>query len=497
MRYFDAGTTGDSGSPVLRKDRNQAIGTHVIGTPKINGASTIGGKHRNPYNAYISAFDGGYEIVSRKGGVSTIQIPTNSGSEGGMAGPTPELDFGKILKTALKVTGPVGSALSAVAPALGPIGGPVAGVAGTVLGVASSLAGKSESSLEQASGNRKSNHEKKAMNDAGANPDRSSSSVPEEYHVYRAVLAEAVLQSVQSLPTDVADEIGLYDTMESSFDSIASPTKIIAPKILPPIFNFGLKFALDALKKQESGMESDLPPSSWPRMEKPPTKPRRENDFLKGLTGGSEGESGDEFFTKFEIAIKKGDGRTWVQPEGGLMALSKLMPESESAFAPSQQDIDTQVLANRAVIAEGALRAVEKADTELLEREGFFPIVKSILTKYGPPVVKAAPQIYDAVKPLVKDLLDLRKQQESGGLGGDSGRKKKQTFGQYVNAMGAGDGDGDGDQQPSSGGDKSTPQKKRQTFGQYVDAITDDEQSKVNFDTPCPASRPGLSSWFS
>ena len=314
-----------------------------------------------------------------------------------------EEGFFEFLKQGVKIGGPLLSGvLSTGLPmVLGPLGGPV----GALASVAISAAGKL------------------AESHTGA----ESFGDPTEGVAERAILAEAAFTAMMKMDKQKLAEEGFFDDMRKVISRVGSVVKNVAPKVLDVVAEPTLRLALDALQKGPHGgaegfyapADGALIPGGAPTpggARRPPTGGARKSLHLAA-------DSGSEAFMARLAAASSEDSEGFFDFLGGIASKAIKSPVlmevakhglpllqhalTESAIADEAPPVMAPMegLRERAVLGEAALQAAMKAPQHILEEEGFFDIMASVVRKIGPVVMKAAPQIIKAVGPVVSGIV--------------------------------------------------------------------------------------------
>ena len=400
---------GNSGSPVLRKDDLVSIGAHVYGGDP-NSASVIG-RNGNPYKDYVATFDKSFPKAAAPPGIQSFpglnfaQVPTDKKLSNGEAsfddGQDEEADFLDFVKKAIGIGAPIAKEVlkEALPVFLGPVGAPLGALAGLLL----SATGKTAESL------------------TGAESD-TGKPIKLNGVAERALLGEAAFQAVMSMGKDKLEEEGFLEDMMKTVNTLRPIVEKVAPRIAPILTEPALRIALDTINKvskpkAESG--GDFPVRrNIKRTESSFTRADRQTEaFMEALMGpttldptGEEGFFGDlgNIITSGLTAIPNIIGTV---VEKGLPVLIGALTESEFDAPDAASSFDGAF--NRALVGEAALQTLIKQPVSKLEEEGLFDIMKGVLQRVGPAVIKSAPGIIKAVTPLVNDLLGKT---ESGGL---------------------------------------------------------------------------------
>ncbi|KAJ4293978.1 hypothetical protein N0V90_007667 [Kalmusia sp. IMI 367209] len=443
---------GNSGSPVIRESDSVAIGVHVYGGEP-NSASVIG-QYGNPFLDYIAAFDlraqnapaptvnfstgvpcHYYTVPTSKtpdvikkpvdltsGAFSNFTTQQGFGQTGlqpssakSFARPTEasrrkaidgtivrqaskttmglatsnghsidEEGFLDIFKSAIKIGGPILSA----------VGGPIGGLASVALSAAGNVA--------------------HAFGAEGA-LDMPNQQVAPEGTVERAIVAEAALRALLEMDHQTLEEEGFLDDIKSVVLKVAPVVRQAAPKILEVVGPAALQLAIGALKRPtnaaEGGFEFDLPKKQTVHLLDLPNTGT--DAFVARLTAATEADAegfldglGGFFKSAGSFVGKAIKTAGPVLVDVAAAGLPRLLGGAESGVAdpdPSPMKAMDGVW-QRAVVAEAALQAVLKAPQDVLEEEGFFGDLAKHIKNVAPLVIKHAPSVIAAVKPIVKNL---------------------------------------------------------------------------------------------
>ncbi|GLB11773.1 hypothetical protein AtubIFM57258_008643 [Aspergillus tubingensis] len=372
---------GQSGSPVLVQNRPLiSIGAHVYGGAGNNSASPIGGEYGNPYHEYISVLQRPYPVQTTKAGIKYVRVGGDSMDRKSDA----EDGFWDDLKDVLKVGAPmVSGALQTASPFLGPIGGPIAALAGTAISVAAKRS--VESGLTD------------------AHPGESAHSRTAE----EAILSEATLQAFLRADADRMKQLGISTRIMEEYKKTAADVDIVAPTILPAILPAALHLSQDMYTQK--GAEADrepFHPTSYGRRE-PIRLPRdfRDDSFTHYLLKSVERETEDEIFWGMLGSVLSAASKGANAVQTGLSVISKTVPTTEAAFEEQPMDPYLKVLGRRALLAGATLQVLRNTPPEQLETEDFFARIQFIVQKIGPAVMKFAPVVVSAVRPILTPII--------------------------------------------------------------------------------------------
>ena len=332
-----------------------------------------------------------------------------------------EEGFFDFLKQGVKIGGPLlNGVLSMGLPmVLGPLGGPVGALASVAISAAGRLA-ESHTGAE-------------------------SFGDPTEGVTERAILAEAAFTAMMKMDKQKLAEEGFFDDMRKVISRVGSVVKNVAPKVLDVVAEPTLRLALDALQKgPHGGAEGFYAPTGGALIpggapapggaRRPPTGGARKSlhlaadsgseAFMARLAAASSEDSEGFFDFLGGIASKAIKSPVLMEvAKHGLPLLQHALTESDIADEAPPVMAPMEGLRERAVLGEAALQAAMKAPQYILEEEGFFDIMASVVRKIGPVVMEAAPQIIKAVSPVVSGIINQGSGAESLAVPGRGLRK--------------------------------------------------------------------------
>ena len=349
------------------------IGTHVFGSANANLGTTINGIYGNPYESYICIFDSQYPTIQKLDGITYVRVPLKrTGAEALVDGFSSE-EFWNDLKSAIAVAQPIPSDVLGVKTlAFGPVSAPITALAGTALGkfarLGSDFVGQ----------------------------------VPDNTHIYRAVVAEAALWVVEDMDDETVRTIEIVETMKSIYSDIAPQAKLLAPKLLPVLMDLALRVALDALQKQQSGPESESPSNGPPqRLKVLPQTSQPLEPLTRKLLEPTVRVTRDEGFWNALGNVLSAAGQANAAIPPAKDPLNHLVPNTQDTLNHLQQEGAMVDFIKRAIMGEAVLQALQKINPEhleYLESEGCLASLKSTVQKIGPAVVKLAPSVIEAME---------------------------------------------------------------------------------------------------
>ena len=351
------------------------IGTHVVGGKSINFASVINGIYGNPYRSYISVFDRQYPTVQECRGITYVHVAYRPTASDALNDGSGSVEFWSDLKSAFNVAQPiVGDILDMKNSALGPVSSPITALVGAALGVARKLARQENDAPEQ---------------------------VPDNAHVYRAMLAEAALCVIEDTDEETVQNMKIVETMQSVHNGLATQARLLAPRLIPVLMEPSLRVTLDVCHRHQSGGESEFLFDGHPQELKFSTDSLEvpESDrFTHELLGQTIRETGDQGFWDILGDILSIAGQT-IEP---ATQAGNLFEHLASETQDTQGEKILSDFTNRAVMGEAVLQALQKIDSNYLESEGFLTGLKSVVQEIGPTVMKLAPSVIESMGQIVR-----------------------------------------------------------------------------------------------
>ena len=454
---------------MLRQHDLVSIGAHVYGGA-LNSASVIG-KYGNPYGDYIAAFGlplpndalnlipvtgnrsisapvpAGYgssipvsmvttgptrhASQAQKSQRSAVpQTPTRSQRErgstmtkliqnGGVAQggnvtarsqltETEEEGFMDVLRTVA----------SALPTGLGIVGGPIGALAGFALSAASNLTAESVDAESAMDG-----------------------STIHEGSMERAILAEATLSALQSAKLPPGLEESIFSDMKDVVMKALPVIRKAAPHVMGAMMEPALKIALDSLhnynQRAAAGAESFEAATSEPFR---PTvlyssdidnRADHQTEAFLGLLQTSlrqnlqesamDVDSEEGFLDVIKAGARFAGQGVLAAVKHGLPILVDVMKQSGGAESfedqpdsgPAARLLAADPLAQRALVADAALKAVMSVPPEQLQEEGFFDFIGDAIKTIAPIAMKVAPVVAGAINPTVGKIVKSVLNQES------------------------------------------------------------------------------------
>ncbi|KAK4694818.1 glutamyl endopeptidase, partial [Lecanoromycetidae sp. Uapishka_2] len=462
---------GNSGSPVLRQHDLVSIGAHVYGG-SFNSASVIG-KYGNPYQDYIAAFglplpNNALNLIPVTGNTAiSAPVPSGYGSStpGSMnvIGPVntrlaSQVQHGPLAQarsqpqrtsTVTKRTQNGGVAqdrkqivnkqmteseeegfmdvlktvASALPTGLGLIGGgPIGALAGFALNAASKFV--AETSTAESAMDTPAFH---------------------EGSMERAILAEATLSALQSAEMHPDLEESIFSDIKDTVMKALPVIRKAAPHVMGAMMEPALKIAIDSLhnynQKVASGAESFEATSSEPfrptvqytsAIDQPAD--HETEDFLGQLQtslqqnlqeSAMDGDSEEGFIDIIKAGARLASKGVLAAAEHGLPLLVDVLKQAGGAEAFEDQPssvssadlLAADPLAQRALVADAALKAIMKLPPQQLQEEGFFDFVTDAVKTIAPIAMKFAPVVAGAINPTIGKLVSTVLGQESALAG--------------------------------------------------------------------------------
>ena len=307
---------------------------------------------------------------------------------------------------------------SALPTGLGIVGGPIGALAGFALNAASNLTAESvaaESALDESTIN--------------------------EGSMERAILAEATLSALQSAELPPGLEESIFDDIKHTVMKALPVIRKAAPHVMGAMMEPALKIALDSLhnynQKSAAGAESFEATTSEPFR---PTVLYSSNidnradhqteAFLHHLQASlrqnlqesaMDGDSEEGFIDLITAGARFAGKGVLAAVKHGLPILVDVMKQSggaesfedEPSSGPSARLLAADPLAQRALVADAALKAVMSVPPEQLQEEGFFGTIFDGIKKIAPIAMKVAPVIAKAINPTVGKIVKSVLNQES------------------------------------------------------------------------------------
>ncbi|KAH0031796.1 hypothetical protein KCU78_g2706, partial [Aureobasidium melanogenum] len=398
---------GQSGAPILRQKDGvtKSIGTHCYGGGgnENNSGNSIGGQWGNPYASFVNLFsnisvfgtpeDIRYTEVQSTGGSSSPSgslIPTGSREE----------SFFDAFKSALKIGAGV---LPIAGSVFGPIGGAVGTAAGAMLGAVCEAAVMSSES------------------------DLSEDNLTEKGVAERAMLAEASLQAILSLPITPESQ-AVINHMQTIWQDAPPNVDFLAKALAPQISATAMSLAVNQLPRsltthnQEAFMDRQALTSG------PESSVFAQTPFNEGLFAPTKPVAGEEgvfdwLGTALHAAINKtrplvSQAAKAAIAEFGPKLVDKVLgnigggSESLPVQAGLSKDTEVSLLLKRALVADTALQALQALSKDQLDAllatadlegntEGIFDSIKNVVQKYGPTVLDLAKEAVKMYVPVI------------------------------------------------------------------------------------------------
>ena len=461
--------SGNSGSPVFRQHDLVSIGAHVYGGA-LNSASVIG-KYGNPYGDYIAAFglplpNDALNLIPVTGNRSiSAPVPAGYGSSIPVSmvttGPnrhasqvqhsqrsvipqtqtrsqrersstmTKLIQNGGVargrhtttrsLRTEAEEEGFIDvlrSVASAVPTGLGIVGGPIGALAGFALNAASNLTAESADTESAMDG-----------------------STIHEGSMERAILAEATLSALQSTQLPPGLEESIFSDMKDAVMKALPVVRKAAPHVMGAMMEPALRIALDSLhnynQRAATGAESFEATTTEPfrptvlyssNIDNPAD---HQTEAFLGLLQASmrqnlqesamDGDSEEGFFDVIKAGARFAGKGVLAAVKHGLPILVDVMKQSggaesfedEPSSGPAAGLLAADPLAQRALVADAALKAVMSIPPEQLQEEGFFDFIGNAIKTIAPIAMKVAPVVAGAINPTVGKIVKGVLNQES------------------------------------------------------------------------------------
>ena len=312
------------------------------------------------------------------------------------------------------------TAASALPTGLGIVGSPIGALAGFSLNAASSLIAESVDAESAMDG-----------------------STIHEGSMERAILAEATLSALQSAQLPPGLEESIYSDMKDAVMKALPVVRKAAPHVMGAMMEPALKIALDSLhnynQRAANGAESFEAATSEPfrptvlyssDIDNPADHQTeafldlvqaslRQNLQESAIDGDS--EEGFFIFDVIRAGARFVDKGVLAAVKHGLPILNDVMKQSGGAESfedqpssgPAARLLAADPLAQRALVADAALKAVMSVPPEQLQEEGFFDSISDAIKTIAPIAMKVAPVVAGAINPTVGKIVKKVLNQET------------------------------------------------------------------------------------
>ncbi|GAB7357635.1 hypothetical protein MBLNU459_g0133t1 [Dothideomycetes sp. NU459] len=440
IEYDISSFGGQSGAPILRRQNGvtKSIGTHCYGGggKEKNSGNSIGNQWGNKYDDFIYLLSHGKTEFGTPANINFTEVKDSDSNDDDEEG------FFDVLKKVAKV----GSGLLPLAGSMlgGPVGGAVGTVAGGLLGAVTEAA------------------------TTGTDNSPSETGLVRSGVKERAMLAEACLQTVLSLPQS-SESMAVLKDMEKIWTDNAPDVAGLARLFTPQLTDSALTNALDRLRKVKDPSYIDHQESS---MERRPLEtgssesfPSQNTAFVEGLFAPTRPETDEEgAFSWLGPALSK--AVTLAKPlvsKAAKAAIEKFGPKlidkviggigggSESILAlpgVESREAEVHILLQRALLADTTLQALMALPKSRLDKlltsaegsdksEGFFDAIKSVVQKFGPTVASVGGDAIIAFAPAIIKAVTDRLSESSlspstipihGGTGTGKGPRKQRSI---------------------------------------------------------------------
>ena len=307
---------------------------------------------------------------------------------------------------------------SALPIGLGMVGGPIGALAGFALNAASNLAAESVA--------------------AGSALDESTIN---EGSMERAILAEATLSALQSAELSPDLEESIFDDIKDTVMKALPVIRKAAPHVMGAMMEPALKIALDSLHNynQESAAGAESFETTMSESFRPTVlyssdidnrADRQTEAFLDHLQtslrqnlkeSAMDGDSEEGFLDVIKAGARFAGKGVLAAVKHGLPILVDVMKQSGGAESfedqpgsgPAARLLAADPLAQRALVADAALKAVMSVPPEQLQEEGFFDFISDAIKTIAPIAMKVAPVVARAINPTVGKIIKSILNQES------------------------------------------------------------------------------------
>lgn len=262
-----------------------------------------------------------------------------------------------------------------------------------------------------------------------------------EFSMERAILAEATLSALQSAEMHPDLEESIFSDIKDTVMKALPVIRKAAPHVMGTMMEPALKIALDSLhsynQKVSSGAESFEVGSSEPfrpnvlyssAIDQPAD--RQAEAFLGHLhtamrqnlqESAMDGDSEEGFIDILTVGCRYASKGVLAAAKHGLPVLVDALQkagsaesiEDQSSSGPSAHLLAADPLAQRALVADAALRAVMKLPPQQLQEEGFFTSIGNAIKIIAPIAMKVAPVVAGAIHPAIGKVVSAVLKQES------------------------------------------------------------------------------------
>ena len=252
----------------------------------------------------------------------------------------------------------------------------------------------------------------------------------------RAILAEATLSALQSAELPAHLEEGIFGDIRDSVMKALPVIRKAAPHVMGDMMEPALKIALDSLHKYNqkvaAGAESFEATTSEPfrptvlyssAIDQPAS--HEAEAFLDHLQASlqhdlqesaMDGESEEGFFDIITAGVRFAGKGVLAAVKHGLPILVDVVTGGAESFEDqpgsnaASHVFAADALAQRALVADAALKAVMKIPPKQLQEEGLFDFIASAVKTIAPIAMKVAPVVVGAINPtigkIVKNVLN-------------------------------------------------------------------------------------------
>lgn len=257
----------------------------------------------------------------------------------------------------------------------------------------------------------------------------------------RAILAEATLSALQSIQLPPGLEESIFSDMKDTVMKALPVIRKAAPRVMGAMMEPALKIALDSLhnynQKVVGGAESFEATTSEPfrptvlytsAIDQPAD--HQAEAFLDHLQASlqqnlqesaMDGDSEEGFFDVIKAGVRLASQGVLAAVKHGLPMLVDVMKQSGGAESfedqpssgQSAQLLAADPLAQRAIVADAALKAVMRLPPQQLQEEGFFDFIGSAIKTIAPIAMKVAPVVIGAINPTIGKIVGNVLGQES------------------------------------------------------------------------------------
>ncbi len=267
----------------------------------------------------------------------------------------------------------------------------------------------------------------------------------DEGYMERAILAEATLSALQSreLPPDLEESIfsDMTDTVMKALPVIRKAAPHVMGAMMEPVLKIAIDSLLEYNQKIASGAGSIKATSSEPfrptflyttDIDQPAD--HQAEAFLGHLQASlrqssqesaMDGDSEEGFVDVIKAGARLVGKGVLAAAKHGLPILVDVLKqiygaeafEDQASSGPAVRLLAAEPLAQRALVADAALKAVMKISPQKLQAENFFDLVADAIKTIAPIAMTAAPAVAGAIHPTIGKIVSTVLKPESTSTG--------------------------------------------------------------------------------